>query len=82
MHAMNTQELLRRAVLQADALGQEPVDWRQRKQWREDRRGAVMLLASLAEWDGALLRNAALETASEWSDRAAIDLLLDAAQQC
>ena len=45
-----------------------------------ERRGAVELLASIAGWDAALLRRAALKVASEWTHRGARDLLLDAAQ--
>jgi hypothetical protein len=48
--------------------------------WAAERRGAVELLASLANWDAALLRRAALEVASEWTNRGARDLLLEAAQ--
>jgi hypothetical protein len=59
-----------------------PFDQRRRALWREERRGAVELLASVANWDAVLLRRAALETAREWTNRAARDLLLDAAQAC
>jgi hypothetical protein len=48
----------------------------------EERRGACVLLAGLADWDAALLKRAALGVANEWTNRDASALLLDAAQQC
>jgi hypothetical protein len=47
--------------------------------WREGRWGAVVLLAGLADDDAELLRQAANATATEWTDREAARLLLDAA---
>jgi hypothetical protein len=47
--------------------------------WLEERRGAIELLAGLADWDGTLLRRAALDVASEWVDDRGKDLLLEAA---
>ena len=45
-----------------------------RRRW-----GAVVLLAGLADDNAELLREAANETATEWTDREAARLLLDAA---
>jgi hypothetical protein len=67
------------AKKEADELGPVPIDPRERELWGEERRNAVELLASLANWDSALLRRAALEEASEWTNRGARDLLLEAA---
>jgi hypothetical protein len=74
-------ELRAPAKQEADELGPEPRDPRDREIWQAERHGAVVLLASLAEWDAALLRRAALEEAGEWTNRAVRDLLLDAAQE-
>ena len=46
-----------------------------------ERRGAVVLLAGLADWDVALLKRAALGVASEWTNCRASELLIDAAQE-
>ena len=70
------------AIREVDELGPVPFDQCEREFWREERRGAVELLAILAAWDAALLRRAALEVASEWTNRGARNLLLDAAQAC
>jgi hypothetical protein len=75
-------ELLARAVQEIDELGPAPVATSARAIWIEERRGAVELLAGLADWDGALLRRAALQLASEWSNAQASQLLLDAAVAC
>ena len=48
--------------------------------WREERWGAIVLLAGLADDDAALLRAAANEVADEWASRPVRQLLLDAAQ--
>jgi hypothetical protein len=45
-------------------------------------RGAVVLLAGLADWDAALLKRAALGVASEWTNRRASELLTDAVSEC
>jgi hypothetical protein len=58
-----------RANAEADELGPVPIDPRERELWAAERRGAVELLASYAGWDAALLRRAALEVASEWTNR-------------
>jgi len=47
--------------------------------WREERWGAVVLLAGLADDDAELLRQAANGIAAEWADQEAAHLLLDAA---
>jgi hypothetical protein len=70
-----------RASREANDLGPEPSGARDRKLWLMERAGAVIVLASLAEWDATLLRRAALEKASESTDQFARDLLLDAAQE-
>lgn len=56
-----------------------PLDRQERALWQEERNGAVILLAALADHDAAILRRAALEVATELSDRPATALLLDAA---
>jgi hypothetical protein len=50
--------------------------------WAMGRRGAIVLLAGLAEWDAALLKRATLGVASEWTNRRASELLMDAAKEC
>jgi hypothetical protein len=79
---MTAAELRARAIAQADELGPEPVDPLDVRLWREERRGAVLLLALLADRDASLLRHAALESALEWIDPVARDLLLDAVGEC
>jgi hypothetical protein len=59
-------------------LGPEPGDAHDAAMWREERRGAVVLLAELADNDTELLRQAAT---GEWVEIAARDLLLDAAAE-
>jgi hypothetical protein len=76
------QELRARARQDADELGPKPEDPRELRLWTEERRGAVVLLALLADRDAALLRRAALEVAGEWVDPVTRDLLLDATQEC
>jgi hypothetical protein len=75
-------ELRAQARAEADELGPIPLDPRERELWAEDRRGAIVLLASLAESNAQLLRRAALEPATEWTTREARDLLLEAALEC
>jgi hypothetical protein len=62
-------------------LGPAPADPRERAMWAEERRGACVLLAGLADWRGPVLRRAALEL-GELTDTAVVRLLLDAAQEC
>jgi hypothetical protein len=50
--------------------------------WAMERRGAVVLLAGLADWDAVLLKRSAFGVASEWANRDASALLLDAAAEC
>jgi hypothetical protein len=75
---MKPQDLRARARQEIDELGPEPIDPGEHTAWAEERRGAMELLAALAEWNHAVLRRAALEVANEWSDRPASQLLLDA----
>ena len=67
-----------RARQEADELGPEPPGG-EAELWREERWGAVVLLAGLADEVPELLRRAASEVAAEWTDREAARLLLDAA---
>lgn len=79
---MTTSELRDRARRELDELGPEPLyDPRERALWAEERRGAVVLLASLADWHTHLCRKAALEL-GELTDAAVVRLLLDAADEC
>jgi hypothetical protein len=73
---MDASEL--RARQEVDELGPEPPS-REAELWREERWGAVVLLAGLADDDVELLRQAANQVATEWTDREAARLLLDAA---
>jgi hypothetical protein len=75
---LDAAELRARARQEADELGPEPPGT-EAELWREERWGAVVLLAGLAEDDAELLRHAANEVAAEWADREAARLLLDAA---
>lgn len=65
---MEPADLRRRAREEADELGSEPVNPAERALWREERWGAVVLLAGLADDDPALLRRAAIEVAGELAD--------------
>jgi hypothetical protein len=71
-------ELRAHARQEADELGPEPPGT-EAEPWREERRGAVVLLAGLVDDDAELLRQAANQMASESTDREAARLLLDAA---
>jgi hypothetical protein len=73
------EELRVRARQELDELGPEPSNPREHELWAEERRGAVVLLASLAEWNAGLCREAALVSA-EWEPSVA-HLLLDAAEE-
>ena len=75
---MDASELRARARHEADEPGPEPTG-PEAKLWREERWGAVVLLAGLADDDAELLRQAANGVATEWADREAARLLLDAA---
>jgi hypothetical protein len=63
-------ELRARARQEADELGPEPPGT-EAELWREERWGAVVLLAGLADDNVELLRQAANEVAAEWTDREA-----------
>jgi hypothetical protein len=75
---MDALELRARACREADELGPEPPGT-EAELWREERWGAVVLLAGLADDNVELLRQAANQVATEWTDREAARLLLDAA---
>jgi hypothetical protein len=79
---MDTRELRERAATEAAELGPIPTDVREREICAMERRGAVVQLAGLADWDATLLKRAALGVASEWTNRSASKLLMDAAQEC
>jgi hypothetical protein len=72
-------ELRARARAEAVELGPEPSDPQKRELWSEQRRGTVVFLASLAEWNPSMCRQAALE-ASIWEPFVQ-RLLLDAAKE-
>jgi hypothetical protein len=72
-------ELRTRAEREAVELGPEPIDPGERGAWCEERRGAVELLAALANWDSAQLRRAALMSVDERMRREVAELLLAAA---
>lgn len=77
---MNAADLRVHAEQEAEELGPEPNDPKDRALWLEEKRGAVELLAGLEDWNAPLLRRAALRVASEWSNTSATELLLDAAR--
>jgi hypothetical protein len=72
-------ELRSRARQELEELGPEPGDPRDHDPWVEERRGIVVLLAGLAEWNPGVCREAALVSA-EW-EPAVAHLLLDAADE-
>ena len=77
---MDVTNLRVRANQEIADLGPEPGDPSENAMWREERRrGAVALLAEVADRNAELLRQAAT---GEWVAIAARDLLLDAAQEC
>jgi len=78
---MDAHELRERAAAEAAELRPIPADVREREMWAEERRGACVLLARLADWRPLVLRNAALER-GELTDTTVVRLLLDAAQEC
>jgi hypothetical protein len=75
---MDASELRARARQEADELGPE-LPGTEAELWREERWGAVVLLAGLADDNAERLRLAANGVAAEWVDREAACLLLDAA---
>jgi hypothetical protein len=76
---MDAFSLRSRARSEALELGPEPSDPHERKLWFEDRRGAVVLLAALADWNATLCRRAAFDYA-HWEPFVQ-RLLLDAAEE-
>jgi hypothetical protein len=79
---MDVSALRIRAATEAAELGPEPGHRRDPEIWQMERRAAVLLLADLADRNGGLLKRAALSVASEWTNRDASRLLLDAAAEC
>jgi hypothetical protein len=67
---MDASELRALARQEADELGPEPPGT-EAELWREERWGAVVLLAGLADDNVELLRQAANEVAAEWTDEEA-----------
>ncbi len=76
---MDVEELRARAKAEVAELGPVPANRREHELSVEERRGAVVLLASLADYNRAPLRSAAV---GEWVSITARDLLLDVAQEC
>jgi hypothetical protein len=75
---MDASELRARARDEADELGPEPPGI-EAELWRQERWGAVVLRAGLADDNVEVLRQATNGVAAEWADREAARLLLDAA---
>jgi hypothetical protein len=71
-------ELRDRAKAEILELGPEPANPRERELWIEERRGTVVLLSALADYDAELLRRAATD---DWVSPAARNLLLAAATE-
>jgi hypothetical protein len=59
MRDMSPQELRDRAARKVTDLGPTPPTPRNAVRWRERRDSALLTLAALADWDAALLRQAA-----------------------
>lgn len=78
---MSPDQLRATAVGELENLGPEPADDAERAFWLEERRGIVVLLAGLADWDAKLLRRAAFGPPGTVTAAAAA-LLLDAASEC
>jgi hypothetical protein len=76
---MDASELRDRAKQELLELGPEPGNMRERELWNEERRGAVVLLSALGDYDAELLRRAAID---DWVSPAARNLLLAAATEC
>ena len=76
---MNAIELREQAKQEAAELGPVPANPREHELWVEERRGAIVLLAGLADWNRQLLRSAAT---GEWVSITARDLLLAAMNEC
>ena len=78
---MNADELRDRARIEVADLGPEPEDPAGRELWQEERRGAAVLLAALADWSRSTCRHAALDR-GDLAEAAVVALLLAAAQEC
>src|SRR5262249_39577793 len=76
---VDVDELRERARRENAELGPLPITARDREVWIEERRGAVALMAALADYSRERLRLAAT---SEWLEPGARQLLLDAGEQC
>jgi len=76
---MDVIEFRTRAKQEAAELGPVPANPREHGIWVEERRGATVLLAGLADWNRQLLRSAAT---GEWVSITARDLLLAAMNEC
>jgi hypothetical protein len=76
---MTPDELRARAREELDERGPEPGDPHEHAMWAEERRGAVVRIAALSEWNPSVCREAALMSA-EWEPHVAHPLL-DAAEQ-
>ena len=77
---MTPEQLRVRAVEEVAELGPEPTDPHDRELWVEERRGACVLLASLADWRASVCRKAALEL-GELTEPDLVRLVLDAAER-
>jgi hypothetical protein len=69
-------ELKERAVREAQDLGPKPQSAPEQALWIEERRGAILLLAALADYDGALLRRATFAAVGDFLDNEGRWLLL------
>lgn len=76
---MDVLELRERAKAEAIEVGPVPANAREHELWIEERRGAAVLLAALADWNRELLLSAAN---GEWVSIAVRDLLLAAIEEC
>jgi hypothetical protein len=76
---MDTPALRARAEQEVQELGPPPDDPTDRSAWVEERRGAVELLAALANYDQALVLRSTVVDAEEHLSSAARDLLVEAA---
>jgi hypothetical protein len=59
---VDVEELRARAKAEVAELGPVPAKRREHELWVEERHGAIVLLAALADWDAALLKRAARNT--------------------
>lgn len=75
---MTPAELKARAIQEADELGPEPSRRHERDLWVEERRGAIVLLAALADYDATLLRRATFTSVGDFLDNEGRWMLLHA----